>query len=121
MKVIENELIVMFDCDDTLCLWSSKNKIPHEGAIRFVDPNDGAVHYLTPHDIHIDLLKKYKGRGYFIVVWSASGYAWAKTVVETLKIQDYVDLVMSKSIKYVDDLHADEILGTRVYLPFKKD
>lgn len=116
MLVIENERIIASDVDDTLVLWSDNCYQPHDGAIRFVDPYDNSVVYLTPHQRHIDLLKKWKGRGYFIEVWSAAGVKWAETVVRTLKLQDTVDLVSTKREKYLDDLLAHEVLGMRVYL-----
>lgn len=119
MKILESEMIVMTDIDDTLVMWDRSFHQPGENKVRFVDPYDLSVNYLTPHQKHIDLIKKYKGRGMTVIAWSAGGYAWAKSVIETLELQEYIDLVMSKPIKYIDDLNADEILGSRVYLENK--
>lgn len=119
MKVTESEMIVVCDVDDTLVMWSDNFTQPHEGAIGFIDPYDNSVNYLTVHQMHVNLLKKYKGRGLFVRVWSAAGYKWAASVVKTLGLEDYVDSVETKPIKYMDDLPGDKVLGARVYIPFK--
>ena len=116
MQIIENEQVIFVDCDDTLVMWDDTFRQPGDNKIEVFDPNDSSNNYLTPNEKHIDLVKKHKGRGYFVVVWSAAGYAWANSVVNAVKLNDYVDIVMSKPVKYMDDLTANEILGTRVYL-----
>lgn len=115
MKVFTNEYVVAFDVDDTLVMWDNHTQ-PGEGKVSFVDPYDGSFHYLTPHEKHVNLLKKYKARGMMVMVWSAGGAKWAEAVINTLKLAEFVDVVITKPSKYVDDLRADEILGQRVYL-----
>jgi predicted phosphatase len=116
MLVVQNDRTVSIDVDDTLLMYDDNFMQPHEGAIRIVDPNDNQVVYLTPHQRHVDLIKKWKGRGYFIEVWSANGFAWAERAVRALNLEDYVDIVTTKREKFVDDLPASQVLGTRVYL-----
>lgn len=116
MKVVENEWLSMWDVDDTLCLWG-KPQDPR--AIEFIDPHDKQIHLLVPHERHIKLLKDFKARGYTIIVWSGGGYEWAETVVKTLGLEDYVDFAMTKPMKYIDDLPAVEILGSRIYLEYE--
>lgn len=114
MKVIDNEMVAAFDIDDTLLMWfhpDAQTRGQH-----FKDPHDDTEHLLVPHEKHIKLLKDFKARGYTIIVWSGGGYAWAETVVKTLGLEDHVDIVMTKIMKYVDDLEAHEILGSRIYL-----
>jgi FMN phosphatase YigB (HAD superfamily) len=119
MQVITNDMMVMFDCDDTLVMWNNVNYwVPGPDKYEFIDSTDGGSAFLQIHKAHVNLLKKYKAQGYTVVVWSAAGYRWAESVVKTLQLEDYVDMVMSKPIKYVDDLSAKEILGSRVYIPF---
>lgn len=113
MKVIDNEMVSFFDVDDTLVMWGRPGD---PNAIPFIDPHDGSTHCLVPHTRHIKLLTDFKARGYEIIVWSGGGKDWAKTVVETLGIQDSVDYVMTKPMKYIDDLQAHEVLGSRIYL-----
>lgn len=108
MNIIDNELTVIFDVDDTLVLWG---KPIGEETRRFIDPHTKKVEYLKPHDEHIQILKQQKGRGYHVTVWSAAGWAWAKTVIDTLGIQDYVDEIRSKPVKVFDDVSADKILN----------
>lgn len=113
MKVIKNELIAYCDVDDTIVKWSEPT-IPGTDKIEF-DFADKKV-YLTPHQYHIDLIKMYRKRGYHVTIWSANGWEWAKQVVEKLELQNYVDVVQSKSLKWVDDsTDAHAVLGARVF------
>lgn len=116
MKVIENDLIVYFDVDDTLVMWKDPIYKPQPGAIEIVDKTDGTRVFLTPHHKHIELLKKYKARGYEVKVWSGGGWAWAESVIRTLGLTEFVDEVSSKPIKYVDDLPCQEWMPNRIYL-----
>ena len=116
MKVIDSDLVVMIDVDETLLMIpQSKGGI----SIELKNPYTGYIRVREIHTEHIDLIKQYKKQGYAVVVWSANGHLWAKEVVEKLNLTDMVDLVMCKPIKYVDDLKADEILTGRVYIPYK--
>lgn len=131
MNVVKNEVIVCFDVDDTLVLWGKgpgsayydsyekyKNGLTYSPnpLIEFINPYDSSLNYLKPHIRHIELLKQYKGRGFYVRVWSAGGWEWAESVVKTLGLEDYVDSVETKPSKYVDDLQAAEVLGVRVYI-----
>lgn len=118
MQTIKNELIVFSDCDDTLVIWRDDSMSPGDGKVEIVDPYDGSRVFLYPHIKHIKLLADYKARGYTIFVWSAAGQPWSEAVVKALEIENIVDFVMSKPVKYMDDLHAKDILGQRVYIPF---
>ena len=64
MKVIEYENVVACDIDDTILMWDNptingSGKLPIEFA--------GGTVYLTPHNYHVDLLKMYNQRGYYII------------------------------------------------------
>jgi len=117
-QIIGNDFIVFVDCDDTLCMWVNPDS-PSAGAVEFIEPYTKSTLYLHPHFQHIELIKKYKQQGYTVIVWSAGGSLWAKEVVDKLGISDDVDFVMSKSIKFVDDLPANEVLVGRVYIPYR--
>ena len=118
-KMIDNEMVVFFDVDDTLLMWENHNHwIDKPGKKEIVCPYSNATSFLIPHKDHIDLLIKYKARGYVVIVWSAGGCRWAQAAVDVLHLNDYVDFTMSKPLKYVDDLPAKEILGERVYIPY---
>lgn len=119
MKVIENDNCVYFDCDDTLVMWDNK----HKTESNTIDFNCyGMTYKLVPHKVHIQYLKDSKTKNKnTIVVWSAGGWEWAKEVVEKLGIEQYVDAVMAKPIRYVDDLHCSEFMGQLIYKEFNKD
>ena len=116
MQVFDNEHVIAFDVDQTLVMWTGHHNQPGEGLIPFNDPYDDKILYLKPHQKHIDFLRRCKGRNMCVMVWSAGGAQWAKTVVNTLGLSDYVDLIITKPSKFVDDLQADDVLGQRVYL-----
>ena len=90
MQIIENDKLVFIDVDDTLVKWpenwgiSVSHTQPFEGSLAFLDPYDNSTNHLIPFDKHINLLKKYKGRGYTVFVWSAGGVRWAQSVINTL-------------------------------------
>lgn len=121
MIVIKNEWIIHFDVDDTLVMLGDKIYEPGDGKIRFEDPHDSTVLYLKPHSRHIKLLKDFKSRGFHITVWSGGGHDWAETVIKTLELENYVDIVMTKNTKFIDDLPATEVLGSRIYLEDHND
>lgn len=114
MTVIKTDQVITFDCDDTIILWHTANP-----DVTIVDPYDGVNHNLEIHQRHVKLLTDHFHRGYHVVVWSANGYMWAEAVVKALGIESYVHTVMSKPLKYVDDLHANEFMGARIYLENK--
>lgn len=120
MKVYETDQVVTVDCDDTLVMWSDKYTQPHEGAIPVPDPYDNSTNYLVPHKKHIELVRKYKGRGFLVIVWSAAGVQWAHSVVKTLKLEPFVDIVLSKPTRYVDDYDCTKWMGNRVYIKENK-
>lgn len=116
-KYFDNEHVVYFDVDETLVRW---NVTQSNELVAFKDPHDDENTYqLKPHKRHIKLLKDFHARGYVVVVWSAGGSKWANEVVRTLGIEQYVNLVISKPSKYVDDLKAQDFMGNHIYLEDK--
>lgn len=114
MKVYENDIVIMCDCDDTLVMWNTTDMREDDFYIEPVGWGEKVK--LRPHRKHIELIKQFAARGQMVVVWSAGGFAWAKQVVEVLKLEKYVTVVMSKPKWFVDDLQAKEILGQRIYM-----
>lgn len=118
MNYLSNENVVVFDVDETLLFSKNINTTQ----ISIEDPYDSkSSRQLFPSEKHIKLLKDQKAKGRAVVVWSHGGAAWAKAAVDALGLASYVDIVMSKPIFHCDDLHAHEILGTRIYLEKERD
>jgi len=124
-----NDRIVAFDCDDTLVMWEGREWEPGPNRVEFHCPisltGDNVIIktdtvYLVPHTKHIQKLKGYKRSGYYIIVWSAGGGAWAKEVVRVLGLEEHVDFVTSKPVYLYDDLPLNEAIGQRKYYQLKK-
>lgn len=113
MQVIHNEMFIPVDVDNTLVIKCDKNT---PGAIGIVDPYDGLTKYRLPHKPHIRLLKNYKERGAFNVVWSKNGNRWAAAVVLALKLRPYIGLVSTKPFAYIDDKAASLWMGEHIYM-----
>lgn len=111
------EHVVVCDVDNTLVLWSKTHRKPGKGKKQFIDPYTGEKVYLTPHNVHIRLLKQYKARGFYTIVWSACGKAHADHVVDRLGIREHVSQTLAKPVKHMDDKeNIPDILGSRVFL-----
>lgn len=112
MKIIEGEAFVYFDVDDTLVKWNLP--IPEE-AIMFTSPDDPSdIWALTPNWPVILKLKEHKRNGDTVIVWSQGGWAWAKEVVTVLKLESYVDAILSKPHKFYDDVPALKFMNNWV-------
>lgn len=116
MKVIREEIIVYCDVDKTLVKWPMfyHTQNAQKGLLMF--DYYGTQVWLKEHRAHIDLLKSYKKRGFFVHVMSANGVQWAEEVVNRLNLAEYVDLVSTKPLKYMDDKPWDSFCN-RIYLP----
>lgn len=116
MIVTYNENIIPFDCDDTIVKWNKDPKKNKKGRVKFKDPYSKYTYYLKPMVGNIELLQKYKGRGFYIILWSAAGVKWAETIAKNLKLEKYIDEIKTKPCKYVDDAPVEKWFGHRVYL-----
>jgi hypothetical protein len=122
MIVIPSVNTAWFDVDDTLVLWNptkeqlEKDGIEFEcpGSLVLVDdqllPSTPWKAFLVPHKVHIEQLKKHKLRGHKVVVWSAGGWDWAESVVRALKLEQFVDVVISKPNWAYDDKQPHEYM-----------
>lgn len=117
MKVIQSSRIVYVDVDDTLVIWDWKAIDPDgNNLIAVKDKGSGHTEYVMPHNRHIALMKQFKARGHTVVVWSQGGWAWAESVVRTLKLENIVDVVIDKPNWYIDDLPASAYMARNIYL-----
>jgi FMN phosphatase YigB (HAD superfamily) len=110
---VKNEAIICFDIDETL-LMPEKG----DGTDVFVKYN-GRVEKRNPHRKHIQFLKDNYFRGFTIYLWSGNGAEWCAAASDALGLDEYVDHVMAKPIKIVDDLDPSEWLPKRIYLENK--
>lgn len=124
MIVIPGDKIVYCDIDDTIAMWApSQEEIEKKGVLitcpgSLIDvDNDGNKQYapswtqmIVPHKHHIEKIIKHKTRGHTVVVWSAGGYDWAAAVIRAFKLENYVDVVISKPTWIIDDLPASEFM-----------
>lgn len=111
MRVNTNELRVLVDVDKTLIV---KCSIGDYGC--FYPDYYGVSVAHAPLYGNIQLLKAQKARGYEVIVHSANGYKWAETIIKALKLEEFVDEVATKPLKYIDDKPADEWMQ-RVFIP----
>lgn len=96
MRVIESDRTTFFDCDDTLIMW---NRLDKELPVVTIGDREFQI-----HTKHVQKIKDYHLMGFIVVVWSTSGHNWAKTVVEALELEKYVDFVMCKPHRIFDDV-----------------
>lgn len=112
MNVTRNDNVVYFDVDDTLVMWSWAAEF-NDQVITF--DNWGHAVQLVPHKKHIELMRQFKARGHYVIVWSQGGYAWAEAVCKTLGIEHLVDEVKTKPKWIIDDL-SPSVWMTRSYM-----
>ena len=115
MRVTRHENLVVIDVDDTLVMWPEhyQDRELSDGGLPFTYYGDTV--FLHPNEKHIDLLKSFKKRGFYVTVHSANGYEWAEHVVSTLMLTGFIDEVKTKPNVYVDDKDADEWMR-KVYI-----
>ena len=114
MKVFGYENILMVDVDETLI--SKIDPSDKNGGFMTFEYGE-ALEFFKPCNNNIALMKHHKKtRGYGIIVWSANGKEWAEKVVKRLKLQDYVDIIMTKPVKYLDDKPVQEWMPSQIYL-----
>lgn len=118
MYISEDKYTSYWDCDDTLVMWHKPGSEEmytsfDEGAIAI--DNYGEI-YVMPHWKHIQALKEFSARKQVVIVWSAGGSSWAAKVVRALKLERYVDAVLTKPHVYFDDLDCKAFMGDRKYI-----
>jgi|SRR5665213_730286 len=112
MKVCTNENVRPFDIDGCLIVSADQSSLK----ANVLDPVTGKTIKVGVNRAMVRLLKEEFQRGSFILVWSRSGYQWAKNVVIALELEQYVGQVMSKPIVYFDDTPVKKWLKDRVFI-----
>ena len=100
MMTFKERKTVYFDVDDTLLEWKTCKKTD-KNAIKVV--NNGHTFYKRAIYPNINGLKAHFLAGHLVVVWSAGGSSWAETVIKALKLQKYVNVILTKPDFYYDD------------------
>lgn len=80
---LTNDNIVAVDVDETLINWHGQT--------------------YTPNKPNIDALVREAKRGKFVIVWSRAGSEAANRAVDALGLGQYVNLIMAKPGRYIDD------------------
>lgn len=118
MQVNEDRVNVVVDVDNTLV---KRSPYGEKFEVSIVNPYDGKTYYYAIHHEHVELIKQYAGRGFYIKVWSANGSGHAASVVTALKLDGYVNEVDTKPMKFIDDkTSADQIVGSHIFIPKDK-
>ncbi len=118
MRINESETIVAVDVDGSLVKQVPSGYDGFDG-IEITNPYDDKTYTYVIHREHVDLLRQYAGRGFYIKVWSAGGVKHAVSVVRALGLNDgTVKEVETKPIKHVDDKRNPvHIVGSHVFIP----
>lgn len=119
MIIVEKSQTVWFDVDDSLIMWNWPEK-DIEQVIKLEPWKDGTIIELVVNTAMVEQLKKHSVRGHPVVVWSAGGWEWAKTVVEALNIEKYVTLVIEKPTWIYDDKPAEHFMPKAQWLGRKE-
>lgn len=112
MRINQSELRAEFDVDNTIIMDVLPGELG-EITINYY----GESKQKNIHHEHVSLLKSYRERGYHVTVQSANGFAHALEVVTVLGLEEYVDVIQTKSTKVIDDL-PNCGYGERVYIPY---
>ena len=115
MKVVKNENIRPFDCDNTL-IYPNSPENENLPPVLIFDPVERRYITLRYNVNMVRLLKEEHQRGSYIIVWSRGGWEWARNAVIALELQQYVDRVMSKPLAYFDDVPVEEWMKDRIYI-----
>lgn len=115
MNVIRNERIIPTDIDETLVMHD--NPLSYNKYITVEDPHEAGKYInLGVNQAMVKILKDEKARGAYIIAWSRSGNAWAETIIKALDLTNFVDLILTKPLVYLDDKDASEWMRDRVYI-----
>lgn len=120
-KIIKSDKVVMVDVDSTLC-FDIADVSAEYAASEIPTPVIcfGQTIEIYPHWDQVQLVQKFRRRGYTVIVWSHSGADWAEAVCKALDMDDLVSLYLAKPKFYIDDLAASTWIGERVYREFEE-
>ena len=100
MIVVPEGRIAYFDVDDTLLEWEESKD--NSCCTINVEMN-GRKLKRRMICCHVQELKRQAESGTKIIVWSAGGSNWAEAVIKALKLEEYVDVILTKPDRIYDD------------------
>lgn len=103
---------VYFDVDDTLLEWKSCDE-RDKNAVEV--RNNGHIFHKKAISANIEGLKDHSYAGHVVIVWSKGGVEWATSVVRSLGLEKYVDIILTKPDWYYDDMEAEHWLPERQF------
>jgi hypothetical protein len=115
-QVIKSEQLICVDVDDTLLLWNAPIFDQTNSMIPFENPYNGGTYMVAAHWPHITVVKQRLARGATIILWSASGFAWAKAAAEACGISGENLICASKPSFYIDDKPASAWMGEPMFM-----
>lgn len=113
MRIIKNERIIPYDIDGTLIYYGENKGGPTADIYDAVTNSFITVNVNWPM---VRLFHEEYSRGGQMLVWSRSGWKWAKHVILALQLDICDPIIMSKPLVYFDDSNVDTWLKDRVYL-----
>lgn len=114
MIKLDNIPTSYWDIDDTLVFWHNDVNDDPKDYDTIINVN-GFDNHVKIHWKHVNQLKRFKMRGYNVVVWSKAGSDWAERVIKTLELDKYVDIILPKPLFYFDDQDSANWMGERRY------
>lgn len=117
MKLLEFENWLMVDIDETLI--TKINPSERNGGYLTLAYGDTLEFFDRCNDNIALMVHHKKTRGYGIIAWSANGKEWAEKVVTALELEQYVDYIMTKPMKYLDDKPVETWMTSQIYLGTK--
>jgi len=120
MKKLIDQQTIFFDVDETLVLHSydqTEDNLKDTLSISYDHSGYPYNNIVLPNTPVIESLIRFKKNGSNIVVWSQSGSDWAEAVIKSLKLTEYVDIIVNKPMWYYDDLPSSAFMppSSRLY------
>jgi hypothetical protein len=116
MIVFGTEQLLCCDIDGTLLMWGKEYQRAGNKTV-FIDPYTDKQVSVTVNRANFKVFKDRLTRGAKFIVWSQSGFPWAKACMEALGFQDNPNIIVtSKPIAYIDDKECSKWMGDHVNL-----
>lgn len=117
MIVFDTEQLLCCDVDHTLLMWGTPYTKDRSNRVSFFDPYAGKSVFVAVNTANLKILNDRLIRGAKFIVWSQSGWQWAKACMESLGLDDNPNIIVtSKPIGYLDDKASTLWMGDQINL-----